>query len=62
MANDTQTASSHIGLTLDKVPEVTVYFWLIKVLFTTLGETAADFLSTNLNLGEARPPCSCPAC
>jgi uncharacterized membrane-anchored protein len=37
---------------LNKVPEVTVYFWLIKVLSTTVGETAADYLSQNLNLGE----------
>jgi uncharacterized membrane-anchored protein len=36
---------------LNKVPEVTIYFWLIKVLSTTVGETAADFLDTNLNLG-----------
>jgi uncharacterized membrane-anchored protein len=36
---------------LNKVPEVTVYFWIIKVLCTTVGETAADFLNTNLKLG-----------
>ncbi|HEV7886502.1 MAG TPA: hypothetical protein VGO92_03020, partial [Acidimicrobiales bacterium] len=36
---------------LNKVPEVTVYFWVIKVLATTVGETAADFLNTNLHLG-----------
>ncbi|MEV6865064.1 hypothetical protein AB0M44_29165 [Streptosporangium subroseum] len=36
---------------LNKVPEVTIYFWIIKVLCTTVGETAADFLDTNLNLG-----------
>ncbi len=36
---------------LNKVPEVTLYFWIIKVLCTTVGETAADFLSTNLNMG-----------
>lgn len=36
---------------LSKVPEVTAYFWIIKVLCTTVGETAADFLNTNLNLG-----------
>jgi uncharacterized membrane-anchored protein len=36
---------------LNKVPEVTVYFWIIKILCTTVGETAADFLSTNLKLG-----------
>ena len=52
MVNDTQTTQGRIGLMLNKVPEVTVYFWLIKVLSTTVGETAADFLSTNLNLGE----------
>ncbi len=36
---------------LNKVPEVTVFFWIIKVLCTTVGETAADFLNTTLNLG-----------
>src|SRR6476659_3102332 len=36
---------------LNKVPEVTIYFWIIKILATTVGETAADFLNTNLGLG-----------
>ena len=36
---------------LNKVPEVTLYFWIIKILGTTIGETAADFLNVNLNLG-----------
>jgi uncharacterized membrane-anchored protein len=36
---------------LNKVPEVTLYFWLIKVMCTTVGETAADYLNTNLNMG-----------
>jgi uncharacterized membrane-anchored protein len=35
---------------LNKVPEVTVYFWIIKVLATTVGETAADYLGEHLNL------------
>ncbi len=35
---------------LNKVPEVTVFFWIIKILATTVGETAADFLS-GLGLG-----------
>jgi uncharacterized membrane-anchored protein len=39
---------------LNKVPEVTIYFWIIKVLCTTVGETAADYLATNLNLGLTR--------
>ena len=34
-----------------RVPEVTLYFWIIKVLATTVGETAADFLSGTLKLG-----------
>jgi uncharacterized membrane-anchored protein len=37
--------------TLNKVPELTIYFWIVKVLATTVGETAADFLNTHLNLG-----------
>ena len=36
---------------LNKVPEVTIYFWIIKVLATTVGETFADYLSTTMNLG-----------
>lgn len=36
---------------LSKVPEVTVYFWIIKVLCTTVGETASDFLNISLGFG-----------
>lgn len=36
---------------LNKVPAVTVAFWTIKVLATTVGETCADFLNTKLGLG-----------
>jgi uncharacterized membrane-anchored protein len=36
---------------LNKVPEVTLWFWVIKVLCTTVGESAADFLNVNLNFG-----------
>ena len=38
---------------LNKVPEITIFFWIIKVLCTTVGETAADFLNVNLNFGLA---------
>ncbi|WP_406227599.1 hypothetical protein [Streptomyces anthocyanicus] len=34
-----------------KVPEVTAYFWIIKVLCTTVGETAADLLNEKAGLG-----------
>lgn len=36
---------------LNRVPEVTLVFWVIKILATTVGETAADFLAVTLNLG-----------
>lgn len=36
---------------LNKVPEITLYFWIIKILCTTVGETGADYLNTNLGLG-----------
>ncbi|WP_353648898.1 hypothetical protein ABLG96_19095 [Nakamurella sp. A5-74] len=36
---------------LSKVPEVTLFFWIIKILCTTVGETAADFLNVNLGFG-----------
>lgn len=36
---------------LNKVPEVTLFFWLIKMMSTTVGETAADFLNMDLDWG-----------
>lgn len=36
---------------LNKVPEVTLYFWVIKILCTTVGETAADYLNETLGFG-----------
>jgi len=36
---------------LSKVPEVTLIFWIIKVLATTLGETGGDAVSMSMNLG-----------
>ena len=35
----------------NKVPEITIFFWIIKVLCTTVGETASDFLNVNLGFG-----------
>ncbi|MFY9326581.1 MAG: hypothetical protein WAO76_00950 [Georgfuchsia sp.] len=37
--------------TLSKVPEVTLVFWIIKILATTLGETGGDAVSMSMNLG-----------
>jgi len=42
MANTTQ---------FNRVPKVTLDFWLIKLLAVTMGETAADYLAVNLGLG-----------
>jgi uncharacterized membrane-anchored protein len=36
---------------LNKVPEVTLFFWIIKILCTTVGETAADYLNETLHFG-----------
>jgi uncharacterized membrane-anchored protein len=36
---------------LSKVPEVTIFFWIIKIMATTVGETAADFLNDHIGLG-----------
>jgi uncharacterized membrane-anchored protein len=36
---------------MNKVPEVTIFFWIIKVLCTTVGETFSDFLNVNLGFG-----------
>lgn len=36
---------------LNKVPEVTLFFWVIKIMATTVGETAADLLNSNLHFG-----------
>lgn len=48
----TQSAEFKAGKRmLNKVPGITLYFWVIKILCTTIGETAADFLNSKLNLG-----------
>ncbi|HEY5139327.1 MAG TPA: hypothetical protein VIJ25_08435, partial [Methylococcales bacterium] len=36
---------------LSKVPEVTLVFWIIKILATTLGETGGDAVTMSMNLG-----------
>lgn len=45
------TLSPKLKQMLNKVPEVTLYFWIIKIACTTIGETAADFLQMKLNFG-----------
>ena len=46
-----RTEISELPTLFNRVPAVTIYFWIIKVMATTVGETAADLLSVRLNLG-----------
>lgn len=41
----------HAGNSISKVPEITLMFWLVKILATTLGETGGDSVSMSMNLG-----------
>ena len=36
---------------MNKVAKVTIFFWIMKIIATTLGETAGDFISMSLGLG-----------
>lgn len=48
----TATLNDHVRTILfNRVPEVTFAFWIIKILSTTSGETAADYLNSTLGLG-----------
>ena len=38
---------------MNKLPQVTLFFWIMKIAATTLGETAGDLLSMTLNVGYA---------
>src|SRR3954470_22220625 len=54
MISSSQTATTRTWTgrdMLNKVPEVTLFFWIIKILCTTVGETAADYLNENLGFG-----------
>ena len=50
-ANATLTASQSASDVLSKVPAVTLTFWIIKILATTLGETGGDAVTMTMNLG-----------
>lgn len=50
---NTQSRAIDASDVLSKVPPVTLAFWAVKILATTLGETGGDALSMTLNLGYA---------
>ena len=33
---------------LNKVPEATIFFWVVKIMATTVGETVSDYFNTTL--------------
>ena len=47
----TITSQSNSPIRLNKVPQIVLTFWIIKILSTTVGETVADFLAVNLGFG-----------
>ncbi|WP_344797632.1 hypothetical protein [Frondihabitans peucedani] len=51
MATTDSTRTDARSVMLNKVPEVTAIFWIIKVLATTVGETFADYLNDTLGFG-----------
>jgi uncharacterized membrane-anchored protein len=52
MTTTSTGTAGRLGRTmLNKVPEVTLFFWIIKILCTTVGETAADYLNDTLSFG-----------
>jgi uncharacterized membrane-anchored protein len=46
-----QADQNKLKALLNKVPQITIFFWIIKILCTTVGETFADFINFNLGLG-----------
>ncbi|WP_030747195.1 hypothetical protein [Streptomyces sp. NRRL S-31] len=51
MTTTTEARTRSGRLMLNKVPEVTVWFWVIKVLCTTVGESFADWINMKLGVG-----------
>jgi uncharacterized membrane-anchored protein len=51
MSQRTALAKPDVRLMLNKVPEVTLWFWIIKILCTTVGESFADWINMTLGVG-----------
>ena len=48
------TAPAWALFMLNKVPQITVTFWVIKILATTVGETFADFLNVKMGFSLSK--------
>ncbi|MDT5212230.1 MAG: hypothetical protein QOK18_469, partial [Mycobacterium sp.] len=51
MSEPTTPVQVNARTMLSKVPEITVWFWVIKVLCTTVGESFADWINMTLGVG-----------
>ena len=51
MSTTAPSATRRAGVMLNKVPEVTIWFWVIKILCTTVGESFADYINETLGFG-----------
>jgi uncharacterized membrane-anchored protein len=51
MTTNTASRAALPRVLLNKVPEVTIWFWLIKILCTTVGESFADWINMQLGVG-----------
>jgi uncharacterized membrane-anchored protein len=51
MTTNTASRTATSRVLLNKVPEVTIWFWLIKILCTTVGESFADWINMQLGVG-----------
>ena len=49
--NMARTEKEGASLLFNKVPEITIIFWVIKIMSTTVGETGADYLAVHVGLG-----------
>jgi uncharacterized membrane-anchored protein len=53
MKTATSALNDDVSRMLNKVPEVTTIFWIIKIMSTTVGETGADYLAVHVGLGTS---------
>ncbi|WP_394685774.1 hypothetical protein [uncultured Microbacterium sp.] len=51
MTTSSATEAAPVRVMLSKVPEITLWFWIIKILCTTVGESFADWINTTLGVG-----------
>lgn len=54
MSQQTVSKAGQARAMLNKVPEVTIWFWIIKILCTTVGESFADWINSTLGVGLGR--------